>query len=242
MSGLLEVYRDFARLPERTLSTDDLRRLGYSPSNAQVTLHRLRESGLAESTEPGKVRLLLPTEVSQPSSPTQPKWERLVLAAPGKKTGFSVLPQRYPGPRPNEYVVPPGRVQGVADRLRRTYPDLRVFVDEYHADDAAVCLYSGKVRGREATPEEALLHVYDHAPRADFALALQSLLMANPTLNWDWLRRQDDWNEVAAVFNALSERVESAPFPHFRTDELPDLTLDELDTVAQAFTARSSGE
>lgn len=125
----------------------------------------------------------------------------------------------------------------MAQRLRDTHPDLRVYVNEYHAEDA-VCLYGGRVRGRKAATEEALLHVYRNAPRQDFALALQSVLMDDSDLNWDQLRRQPEWDELAAVFVAVNDRVDPPPFPAFQTDEAPDLSLDELDTVAQAFNAR----
>jgi hypothetical protein len=237
MSSLLEVYRDYARKPGRRLSTADLRRDGFSPAHARVTLHRLRSAGMAQPAGPGAVRLLLPDQARPPPAPTAPPWERRLLATPAKATGFAVLPQRDPAARPKEFVVPSSKAAQAARQLRQAHTDLRVYVDEYHAEDA-VCLYPGPVRGRRATTEDALVHVYRHAPRADFALALQAVLMEKKQLNWGWLRRQPEWDELAGVFVAVNELAGHRVFPAFRAAEPPDLTYAELQTVAQPFTAR----
>ncbi len=71
-------------------------------------------------------------------------------------------------------------------------------------------------------------------------LALQALLMVNPKLHWSRLRTQKEWPELAGVFVAVNAQAGHKVFPAFRTAEPPDLTYNQLGTVAQAFTARGT--
>lgn len=236
MPSVLEVYRDFASSPERQLSVEDLTARGVTRNNAHVMLSRLRSSGLAVSVGKGKVRLLLPTESPPPKEREDPV-VREVTQQGGKATGFSVLPQRYPGPRPREFVVPPGKAGKLAEFVKQHHAGV-VVTSEYRPDERAVCLYAGKVRGKRATTEEALMHVFRHAPTRDFALALQAVLLETTTLNWHWLRRQPEWKEIAGIFAAVNSITERDVFPRFRDAELPRLSFDEIETIAQAVTAR----
>lgn len=222
------------------LSADDLEDRGYSRAYAHVLLHRLREDGAAVKAGPGRVRLLRPGE-APPGGPrkAEPPWKRtLTRRFKAKATGFSVLPKRYKASRPEEFVLPPGQVAPAARMLRRNYPDLRVHEDRFRSEQNAVCLYRGRVRGEKARLEEALVHVYRHAPRQDFALALQAVLMNRDELDWGWLRRQPEWPELAGVFVAVNDLAGRKVFPAFRTAEPPDLSYAQLGTVAQPFTAR----
>lgn len=155
-----------------------------------------------------------------------------------KPTGFSVLPKRYKVPQPEEFLLPPSQVERAAHLLERNFPQLRVRTNEFLSGEHVVCLYAARVRGAEASLDEALLHVYRHAPRDDFALALQALLMDRTALNWDWLRRQPEWPELAGVFVAVNEQAGRKVFPEFRSAAPPDLSYLQLETVGQPFTAR----
>lgn len=111
-------------------------------------------------------------------------------------------------------------------------------VDAYEADDDAVCLYHGRVREQQARLEEALVHVYRHAPRDTFALALQAVLQDTTELDWSWLRRRDEWPELACIFVILTSMAGRDVFPRFRKTEPPRLSYDALETVAQPLVAR----
>lgn len=136
--------------------------------------------------------------------------------------------------------MPPGKAHAVASSVARHHPERRVVLDAYEASDRAVCLYRGRVRGREARLEEALLHVYRHAPGADFALALQAVLHHTASLDWRWLRRQPEWPELAGVFAALNGIAGRAVFPRFRSAAPPRLSYDALETAAQPLVARGA--
>lgn len=235
MSSVLQVYRD--HVAAGTLSVDQLVEEGHSPGHAHVILHRLKRDGAAVAAGPGRVRLLPPGEQER-GPPREPPWMGTLKGFTCKRTGFGVLPRRYGVARPQELVLPPGKVAAAADLLRRSHPGLRV--SEAYDADADVCLHGGRVRGRQATVEEALVHVYRHAPRSDFALALQAVLMTRTGLNWDWLRRRPEWPELAGVFVAVNEQAGRSVFPVFRCAEAPDLSYHDLGTVAQPFTARGS--
>ncbi len=155
-----------------------------------------------------------------------------------KATGFSVLPRRYSGPRPEEFLVPPTKLRAAHEYLASHYPRLQVVENQFKAADETVCLYPAKVRGAKASTEEALLHVYRHASRDQFVLALQAVLMKDSHLNWRVWRDQKEWPELAGIFEALNERMAKPAFPHFQKADLPDLTYNQLDSLAQAFTAR----
>lgn len=239
MPTILEVYREFASRPDRRLTVADLEARGYRRNHAHVILTRLRASGLAEPIGKGRVRLLQPGEARPPKSP------RDILAAElermgAKATGFSVLPRRYPAPRPTEFIVPSGKVQSVAETVRRRHPERRVVVNAYEPSDRTVCIYRGPVRGRVARLEEALLHVYRHAPEADFALALQAVLQQTTHLDWRWLRRQDEWPQLAGIFMAVNGIAGRDVFPRFHAAEPPRMSYDALEAIAQPFVARGS--
>lgn len=236
MASVLEVYREFASSPERKLSVQTLQARGMSANNAYVMLSRLRSAGLAVSEGKGRVKLLLPTEVAPPKEREDPVVRELTRRG-AKATGFTVLPQRYPGPRPREFVVPPSKTKELAQFVETRHAGVTA-TTEYRRDEHAVCLYPGRVRGDKATTEEALLHVYRHAPKRDFALALQAVLMETTKLNWHWMRRQPEWKEIAGIFAAVNSIAERHVFPNFRDAQLPALSFDELETIAQAVTAR----
>lgn len=237
---MLELYREFGALPGRTVTVDDLESRGYARNQAHVILTRFRDSGLAESLSPGRIRLLLPSEAQTPKRPRDPLVNELQRRS-AKATGFSVLPRRYPGPRPLEFILPSGRIPGVVEYLSEHHSDRRrVTVDEYARDDAAVCLYHGRVQGKEARLEEALLHVYRHAPPEDFALALQAVLHETIDLDWAWLRRQDEWAELAGIFVTLNQMADRQVFPKFRSATPPRLSYDALETIAQPLVARGT--
>lgn len=240
---MLELYREFGSRPERTLSLADLEARGYSRNNAHVILSRFRSSGLAESTGPGLIRLLLPGEAqrvadreAQPRDPLVQQLQRMGA----KATGFSVLPRRYPGPRPLEFILPTGKIPKIQAYLAEHHPERRVLVDAYEADDDAVCLYPGRVREEEARLEEALVHVYRHAPSETFALALQAVLQETTDLDWPWLRRRDEWPELAGIFVTLNRMAGRDVFPRFRRTEPPHLSYDALETIAQPLVARGA--
>lgn len=241
MTTMLELYREFGSHPERELTVDALEARGYSRNNAHAILSRFRESGLAESISPGRIRLLLPNEAQQRTEGQKrdPLIEELQREG-AKATGFSVLPQRYPGPRPLEFVVPPGKVDEFHEHLNHHHPDRHVVVNRYEPDEDAVCLYPGRVRGDEASLEEALVHVYRHAPGEAFALALQSVLHHEIELNWSWLRRQDEWLELAGIFAAIDSMTGRDVFPNFRETEPPRISFDALETAAQPLIARGA--
>ena len=236
---MLEIYRDFASRPDRQLTVADLEARGYRRNHAHAILTRLRASGLAEPQGQGRVRLLQPGEARPPKSPREMLAKELERLG-AKATGFTVLPRRYPAPRPHEFVAPSGKVQSIVDAVQRRHPEQRVVVDAYEPSDRAVCIYHGPVRGREAKVEEALLHVFRHAPEADFALALQAVLQQTTDLDWHWLRRQHEWPQLAGIFTAVNGMVGKDVFPRFRSAEPPSLSYDAIETIAQPFVARGN--
>lgn len=239
MTSTLEVYREFVSTPDRQVSVRDLEKRGLSRGHARVMLSRLRKEGAAESVAPGRVRLLAPGE-AKPKQPHEGPLVRELARRGAKPTGFSVLPRRYPGPRPEEFLVRPGGASSVADYVRRRHPGLRVRVGSYEPGERTVCLYPARVRGDKATVEEALVHVFRHAPRAEFALALQTVLQETTDLNWRWLQTQPEWPELAGVFVAINDLAGRRVFPEFRNAEPPSLSYDELETAAQPVVARES--
>lgn len=236
---MLELYREFGAHPERMLSVEDLEARGYSRNNAHAILSRFRSSGLAESKGPGQIRLLLPGEAQRQEGDRDPLVEQLQRMG-AKATGFSVLPRRYPGPRPLEFILPTGKIPKIQAYLEEHHPERRVMVDAYEADDDAVCLYHGRVREEAARIEEALVHVYRHAPSDTFALALQAVLQQTTELDWAWLRRRDEWPELAGIFVTLNSIAGHDAFPRFRKTEPPRLSYDALETVAQPLVARGT--
>lgn len=239
MATTLDIYREFASRPDRALTLADLEARGYRRNHAHVILSRLRASGLAEAQGRSRVRLLHPGEARRPAEPPEPLVKELARQG-AKATGFTVLPRRYPAPRPLEFVVPPGKAREVAASVARHHPERSVVVDAYEPSERAVCIYRGRVRGREARLEEALLHVFRHAPGADFALALQAVLHHTTTLDWRWLRRQPEWPELAGIFAALNSIAGRPVFPHFRSAVPPSLSYDALETAAQPLIARGA--
>jgi hypothetical protein len=186
------------------------------------------------------VRLVKPGAKGSNMKELEP-WKRsLSKQFKTKATGFSVLPRRYSGPRPDEFLVPPSKLRDATQYLRARFPALHVVEAKFEAGDKTVCLYPARVRGKKASVEEALLHVYRNAPRDHFVLALQAVLMTQKTLNWRVWRDAKEWPELAGVFEALNKRLNKAVFPHFQKTELPDLSYAQLDTLAQAFTARGT--
>lgn len=237
---MLELYREFGARPGRELTVEELEAQGYSRNNAHAILSRFRSSGLAEDVGPGRIRLLLPDEAqANEEKPHDPLVEELKQMG-AKATGFSVLPQRYPGPRPLEFMVPPGEVAEAWNHLIEHRPDRRVVTNRYVADDDAVCLYPGRVRGDEARLEEALVHVYRNAPGDTFALALQAVLHHETELNWDWLRRREEWPELAGIFVTLNDMAGSEVFPNFRKTQPPRISFEALETAAQPLVARGA--
>ncbi len=237
---LLAVYRDHLGLPGRLLTVEQLESEGFTRDYARVLLHRLCKQGAAMPAGASRVRLLAPGQHTPGLAPSD-SWKRVLAQRFGaKQTGFSVLPKRYPVPRPDEFLVPRSKLAAAVEMLHLKYPKLKVSVDKYQSGKDTVCLYPARVRGQTATPEEALMHVYRHAPREDFTLALQALLMVNPKLHWSRLRTQKEWPELAGVFVAVNAQAGHKVFPAFRTAEPPDLTYNQLGTVAQAFTARGT--
>lgn len=234
--SLLEVYRSHLAKPGRILSVDALEKEGYSRDYARVMLHRLRMQGAAVAAGPNQVKLLRPGE----KAPTGSQDWSLSFAKhfKAKRTGFSVLPKRYLVSKPLEFVVPPSKVVKATQSLHKEHPELTVSVGQFRPGKDTVCLYPGRVRGAEASLEEALLHVYRHASREDFAVALQAVLMQSTKLNWNRLRDKPEWRELAGVFVYVNEQAGHKVFPSFRTADPPDLTYTQLATVAQAFTAR----
>lgn len=237
MTTMLELYREFGARPERKLSVKDLEARGYSRNNAHAILSRFRSSGLAESQGPGRIKLLLPAEAQPPERQRDPLIAELQRMG-AKATGFSVLPRRYPSPRPLEFILPTGRIPEIQAHIEEHHPERPVVVDAYEADDDAVCLYHGRVREDEARLEEALVHVYRHAPMDTFALALQAVLQDTTELDWSWLRRRDEWPELAGIFVTLNSMAGRDVFPRFRKTEPPHLSYDALETVAQPLVAR----
>jgi hypothetical protein len=237
---MLSLYLRHASKPDRLLMVEDLEAEGYSRPYAHVLLHRLLKEGAAERLGPGQVRLLKPGGKSMPQTPQEPWKLSLRKHFKTKETGFSVLPRRYSGPKPDEVVVPPTKLHDAGDYLRAHYPWLRVVEDRFVAGDKTVCLYPGRVRGDHASVEEALLHVYRHAPRDQFVLALQAVLMKTTHLHWRAWRDAKEWPELAGVFEALNARLGRTEFPRFRDAELPDLSYSQLDTLAQVFSARGT--
>lgn len=237
MSTMLELYREFGARPERMLSVDDLEARGYSRNNAHAILSRFRSSGLAESQSPGRIRLLLPSEAQRKTQPRDPVIEQLQRMG-AKATGFSVIPRRYPGPRPLEFILPSGKIPKTQAYLEEHHPERKVVLESYEADDDAVCLYHGRVREEEARLEEALVHVYRHAPADAFALALQAILQQTTDLDWAWLRRREEWPELAGIFVTLNSMTGRDVFPRFRKTEPPTLSYDALETAAQPLVAR----
>lgn len=240
MTKMLELYREFGARPERELTVEELEARGHSRTNAHAILSRFRSSGLAEDIGPGRIRLLLPGEAQVREEQAQDPLVEELQRMGAKATGFSVLPQRYPGPRPLEFILPPGKVAEVWEHLVEHRPDRRVAINRYVADDDIVCLYPGRVRGDEARLEEALVHVYRNAPGDTFALALQVVLHHETELNWGWLRRRDEWPELAGIFVALNDIAGANVFPNFRKTEPPRISFDALETAAQPLVARGS--
>lgn len=239
MPSMLEIYRDFASRPDKRLTVADLEARGYRRNHAHAILTRLRASGLAEPHGRGCVRLLQPSEARPAKSPREMLAKELGRLG-AKATGFTVLPRRYPTARPHEFVVPSGKVQSIVATLKRRHPGQEFVVDAYEPSERTICIYHGPVRGREAKLEEALLHVYRHAPEADFALALQAVLQQTTDLDWRWLRRQHEWPQLAGIFTAVNGIVGRDVFPRFRAAEPPRLSYDALETIAQPFVARGS--
>ncbi len=234
----LEIYLRHAADPGRVLTADTLEAEGYSRSYAHVLLHRLASEGAAERLGPGRVRLVRPGAKLNVMPGLEPWKKSLNKRFKTKATGFSVLPRRYSGPRPEEFLVPPSKLHAATKYLRGHYPALQVVEAKFVAGDQTVCLYPARVRGKQASVEEALLHVYRHAPREQFVLALQAVLMKRTHLNWRAWRDAKEWPELAGVFQALNKRLEKPVFPQFQKTALPDLSYAQLDTLAQVFTAR----
>lgn len=237
MVSTLEVYREFVSRGE--VKADELERRGLSRGHAHTLLWRLVQEGAGERAGVGRVRLFATGEARPPARKMDPV-VREIKARGAKPTGFSVLPRRYPGARPREFVVRSGKTDELAAHIRVTHPGLRVRVGEYEADERVVCLYPARVQGDEASVEEALVHVFRHASRSEFALALQAVLQETTKLNWSWLRREPEWRELAGVFVAVNDIAGRRVFPEFKNVEPPSLTYDELETIAQPVIARRS--
>lgn len=239
MVSTLEVYREFVAKPDREVKVDELERRGLSRGHAHTLLWRLVQEGAGERTGVGRVRLFAPGEAKPPPRKDDPLVRELATRG-AKPTGFTVLPRRYPGPRPKEFLVRSGKTHEMARHVMALHPELRVVVGRYEPDDRTVCLYPARVQGEAASVEEALVHVFRHAPRSEFALALQAVLQETTELNWPWLRRQPEWRELAGVFVAVNDIAGRRVFPEFKNVEPPSLTYDELETVAQPIVARRS--
>lgn len=233
----LRVYRDHVNANGGILSVETLVREGLTRNHAQVVLHRLRKGGHAIAMGHNQVRLLKPGE-PRPAA-TVAEWTAILETRfRAKPTGHSVLAKRYLVGKPTEFVLPRSKLKAAAENLRRTHSELRVAVDEFQPGANTVCLWPGKVRGDQASTEDALVHLYRHAPREEFALALQATLMAGTELNWTRLRRKPEWHELAGIFVFVNEKAGRKVFPAFRSTEAPDLSLNQLLTIAQPFTAR----
>lgn len=239
MVTALEVYREFAAQPRQEVSVQALEQRGMSRGQAQTMLWRLVHDGAGERSGVNRVRLFAPGE-SKPAQLREDPIVRELRAQGAKPTGFTVLPRRYPGARPKEFLVRSGKVAEVAARVQSMHPELHVLINSYEANDSSVCLYADRVQGEKASFEEALVHVFRHAPRPEFALALQAVLQETTKLNWTWLRRQPEWGELAGVFVAVNELAGRRVFPEFRKAQPPSLSYDELETIAQPVIARGS--
>lgn len=126
---MLELYREFGARPERRLTVEDLQARGYSRNNAHAILSRFRSSDLAESQGPGRIKLLLPTEAEARERAIDPLIEELQRMG-AKATGFSILPRRYPGPRPLEFILPTGQIPEIQAHIEAHHPDHHVRVPD----------------------------------------------------------------------------------------------------------------
>ncbi|MFA5862765.1 MAG: hypothetical protein WDA16_13825 [Candidatus Thermoplasmatota archaeon] len=239
MVSTLEVYREFVTSPNREVSVGDLQARGLTRNHAHAMLTRLTQDGAAERIGAGRVRLF-PLGESVPVLRKDDPIVRELKAKGAKATGFTVLPRRYPGPRPKEFLVRSGKTARIAEYLHSHHPELRVRVGSYEADEHVVCLYPTRVRGKTASVEEALVHIFRHAPRSDFALALQGAIQTSTKFNWPWFRRQPEWRELAGVFVALNDLAGRHVFPQFANTDPPSLSFDDLEVAAQPLIARGS--